>query len=97
VPGHHYKVVQCFSLVCSIPVEVSLEVSVQITRGPLLCRVVPRRVHSLTPLIPNQKDPKRVHSVRTADLYAKLGSTTYYTRPYPYRLMVVLFSWVVAP
>jgi hypothetical protein len=23
------------------------------------------------------------------------GSTTYYTKPYPYRLMVVLFSWVV--
>jgi hypothetical protein len=49
------------------------------------------------PLIPNQKDPKRVHSICTIDWYAKLGSTTYYTRPYPYRLMVVLFSWVVAP
>jgi hypothetical protein len=49
------------------------------------------------PLIPNQTDPKRVHSIRTADWYTKLGSTTYYTRPYPYRLMVVLFSWVVAP
>jgi hypothetical protein len=43
------------------------------------------------PLIPNQTDPKRVHSIR------KLGSTTYYIRSYPYRLMVVLFSWVVAP
>jgi hypothetical protein len=49
------------------------------------------------PLIPNQTDPKRVHSIRTTDWYGKLGSTTYYTRPYPYRLMVVLFSWVVAP
>jgi hypothetical protein len=49
------------------------------------------------PLIPNQTDPKRVHSIRTTDWYAKQGSTTYYTRPYPYRLMVVLFSWVVAP
>jgi hypothetical protein len=49
------------------------------------------------PLIPNQTDPKRVHSILTADWYAKLGSTTYYTRPYPYRLMVVLFSWVVVP
>jgi hypothetical protein len=27
----------------------------------------------------------------------RLDSTTYYTRPYSYRLMVVLFSWVVAP
>jgi hypothetical protein len=26
----------------------------------------------------------------------RLDSTTYYARPYPYRLMVVLFSWVVA-
>jgi hypothetical protein len=49
------------------------------------------------PLIPNQTDRKRVHSIRTTDWYAKLGSTTYYTRPYPYRLMVVLFSCVVAP
>jgi hypothetical protein len=23
----------------------------------------------------------------------RLASTTYYVRPYPYRLMVVLFSW----
>jgi hypothetical protein len=46
------------------------------------------------PLIPNQTDPKRVHSIRTTDWYAKLDSTTYYTRPYPYRLMVVLFSWL---
>jgi hypothetical protein len=26
-----------------------------------------------------------------------VGTTTYYAKPYPYRLMVVLFSWVVAP
>jgi hypothetical protein len=48
-------------------------------------------------LIPNQTDPKRVHSICTADWYAKLGSTIYYTRPHPYRLMAVLFSWVVTP
>jgi hypothetical protein len=48
------------------------------------------------PLIPNQTDLKRVYSIRTADWYAKLGSTIYYTRLYPYRLMVVLFLWVVA-
>jgi hypothetical protein len=49
------------------------------------------------PFIPNQVDPKRVHSICTTDWYTKLGSTTYYTRPYLYRLMVVLFSWVAAP
>jgi hypothetical protein len=49
------------------------------------------------PLITNQMDPKRVHSIRTTDWYTKLDSTTYYTRSYPYRLMVVLFLWVVAP
>jgi hypothetical protein len=27
----------------------------------------------------------------------RLDSTIYYARPYPYRLMVVLFLWVVAP
>jgi hypothetical protein len=27
----------------------------------------------------------------------RLDSTTYYARPYQYRLMVVLFSWVVTP
>jgi hypothetical protein len=27
----------------------------------------------------------------------RLDSTTYYVRPYPYRLMIALFSWVVAP
>jgi hypothetical protein len=49
------------------------------------------------PLISNQADPKRVHSIRTTDWYAKLDYTTYYTRSYPYRLMVVLFSCVVTP
>jgi hypothetical protein len=48
-------------------------------------------------LNPNQVDPKRIHSIRTIDWYAKLAFTIYYTRAYPYRLMVVLFSWVVAP
>jgi hypothetical protein len=36
VLGHHYKVVQWFSLVCRVPAELSPEVSVQITKGPLL-------------------------------------------------------------
>jgi hypothetical protein len=49
------------------------------------------------PLIPSQMDPKRVHSICTTDWYIKLGFARYYTRRHPYRLMVVLFSWVVAP
>jgi hypothetical protein len=43
------------------------------------------------PLIPSHKDPKRVHSICIADWYAKLGSTTYYTRSYPYRLIFSVF------
>jgi hypothetical protein len=66
-------------------------------QGPPLAPCDSRESPLPYPLIPNQTDPKRVHSIRTTDWYAKLGSTTYYTRPYPYRLMVVLFSWVVAP
>jgi hypothetical protein len=54
-PRDHYKVVQLFSLVCSIPAEVSPEVSVQITKGPLLRRVVLRRVHSLTHSFPTRR------------------------------------------
>jgi hypothetical protein len=49
------------------------------------------------PLIPIQADPKIVHSIHTTDWYVKLDSTTYYDKSYPYRLMVVLFSWEVAP
>jgi hypothetical protein len=49
------------------------------------------------PLISNQGNLKRVQSIRTTNWYAKLGSATYYAMPYPYRLMVVLFSWGVAP
>jgi hypothetical protein len=45
--GHHYAF-QWLNLVCSAPAEVSPEVSVQTTKGPLLHRVVLRRVHSLT-------------------------------------------------
>jgi hypothetical protein len=36
----------------SVPDDVSPEVSVQITRGPLLCHVVLRRVHSFTHSFP---------------------------------------------
>jgi hypothetical protein len=64
-------------------------------QGPSLAPCGSQESPLLYPCIPNQADPKRIHSIRTTDWYAKLGSTTYYTRPYPYRLMVVLFSWVV--
>jgi hypothetical protein len=56
--GHHYKVVQWFSPVCRIPAEVSPEVSVQITKGPLLCHVVLRRVHSLSHSFPTKRIPR---------------------------------------
>jgi hypothetical protein len=56
--GHHYKVVQWFSLVCSVPAEVSLEVSVQITKGLLLRHVVLGRVHSLTHSFPTRRIPR---------------------------------------
>jgi hypothetical protein len=58
VLGHHYKVVQWFSLVCSIPTEVSPEVSVHITKGPLLRRVVLKRVHSLTHSFSTRRIPR---------------------------------------
>jgi hypothetical protein len=48
----------------------------------------------LYPLIPNQVDPKRVHSTRYTRWYTKLASTTYYARLYLYRLVVALFLWV---
>jgi hypothetical protein len=52
--GHHYKAFQWLNLVCSAPTEVSLEVSVQTPMGPLLRRVVLRRVHSFTYAFPSR-------------------------------------------
>jgi hypothetical protein len=66
-------------------------------QGPPLASCGSQESPLLYPHIPNQANLKRVHSIHTADWYNKLGSTTYYTRPYPYRLMVILFLWVVAP
>jgi hypothetical protein len=66
-------------------------------QGPPLAPCGSQESPLLYPRIPNQADPKRVHSIHTTDWYTKLGSTTYNTRPYPYRLMVVLFSWVATP
>jgi hypothetical protein len=53
--GYHYKAFQWLHLVCSVPAEISLEVSVQTTKGPLLRRVVLRRVHSLTHSFPTRR------------------------------------------
>jgi hypothetical protein len=53
--GYHYKVFQFLNLVCSAPTEVSPEVSVQMTKGPLLRRVVFRIVHSFTHSFPTRQ------------------------------------------
>jgi hypothetical protein len=66
-------------------------------QGPPLASCGSQKSPLHYPLIPIQTDPKRVHSICTANWYAKLCSNTYYTWSYPYGLMVVLFSWVVAP
>jgi hypothetical protein len=66
-------------------------------QGPPLALCGSQMSPLLYPLISNQVDPKRIHSIYTTDWYTKLGSTAYYTRAYPYRLTVVLFPWVVAP
>jgi hypothetical protein len=65
--GHHYKVVQWFSLVCSVPAKVSPEVSVQITKGPPLAPCGSQESQIPYSLIPSQTDPKRVHSIRTTE------------------------------
>jgi hypothetical protein len=50
--GYQYKDFYWLNLVCSTPTEVSSKVLVQITKGPLLHRVVLRRVHSFTHSFP---------------------------------------------
>jgi hypothetical protein len=55
---HHYKVVQWFPLACSVSAEVSPEVSIQITKGPLLRCVVLRRVHYFTHSFPTTWIPR---------------------------------------
>jgi hypothetical protein len=50
--GYQYKAFQWLNLVCNAPTKVSPEVSVQITKAPLLHRVVLRRVHSFTHTFP---------------------------------------------
>jgi hypothetical protein len=48
-------------------------------------------------VIPNQKDPKSLAQSTASVSTPRLDSTTHCARPYPYRIMVVLFSWVAAP
>jgi hypothetical protein len=90
--GHHYKAFQWLHLVSSIPAEVLQEVSVQISKSPLMRCVIFRRFHSFTHSFPT-RSIHRVHSTRSTHWYAKLTSTIYYVRSYPCRLMVALFSW----
>jgi hypothetical protein len=52
--GYHYKAFQWLNLVCSAPAEVSPEVSVQTTKGPLLHHAVLKRVHSFTHSFPTR-------------------------------------------
>jgi hypothetical protein len=79
------------SLNSIIPAEVSSVVSVQITMGLLLHRVVLRRVQSF----PTHSQPDG--SVESPHYPLKLASTIYYARSYPYRLMVAQLSQVVVP
>jgi hypothetical protein len=57
VLGHHYRAFQWLNLVCSVPTEVSPEVSVQITKAPPLAPCGSEESPFLYPLIPNQTDP----------------------------------------
>jgi hypothetical protein len=64
-------------------------------QGPPLASCGSQESPLLYPLVPNHTDPKSFHSIRTTGWYIK---TTFYhiLRSYPYRLRVILFSWVVA-
>jgi hypothetical protein len=50
-----------------------------------------------SPLVPNQMDRKSLAQSAPPVGMPRLYSTTYYARPYPYRLMVVLLLLVVLP
>jgi hypothetical protein len=65
-------------------------------QGPPLAPCGSQENLLLYPLIPDWADPKRIHSIHTTDWYAKLNSTTYYARPYPYSNMDsggLIFWW----
>jgi hypothetical protein len=94
VLGHHYKAIQWLPLASSVPIELSPEVSVQITKGPFYRHVVLKRVYSFTHSFSTRQTPRDTTQSSLPIGTPKLDSTTYYVRPYPYRCMVVLFSWV---
>jgi hypothetical protein len=92
VLGHHYKDVQWFPLACNLPAEVSSEVLVQNTMGPLFRCVVLRRVHSFTHSFPAKRIPRESTQSTTPIGTPRLDSTTYCARSYPYRLMLYYFQ-----
>jgi hypothetical protein len=55
--GYHYWAFQWLNLVYSAPIEVSPEVSVEITKGPPLVSCGSQESPLLYPLVPNQTDP----------------------------------------
>jgi hypothetical protein len=105
VPGNHYKIVQWFHLACNVPTEVSPPVwASHPSRSPLLCLMGSAIAASPTPshgsaITASPNIPAVCYHSFPAQPVGtpRLDSTTYYARPYPYRLMVVLFSWVIAP
>jgi hypothetical protein len=105
VLGNHYKTIQWFYLACNVPTEVSpLVWALHPPRIPVLC-LLGSSHHSYThttpqfTIIASPNIPAVLPSQLRAQLVGtpRLDSTTYYAKPYPYRLMVVMFSWVVAP
>jgi hypothetical protein len=67
-------------------------------QGPLLHRVALRRIHSFTHSFPTRRIPREsTQSAPPVGATTHENSTTYYITPYLYRLMVVPFSWLVAP
>jgi hypothetical protein len=55
--GYHYKDFHWLNLVCSVPAEVSPEVSVQTTKGPPLAPCGSQECPLPYPLIPNHTNP----------------------------------------
>jgi hypothetical protein len=93
-PGDHYKTFEWFHLACNIATEVSPPVwASHPPKSSLLC-LIGSSHRSFTHTL-----PRFCHLNFPAQPVGmpRLDSTTYYTMSYPYRLMVVLFSWVVTP
>jgi hypothetical protein len=103
---NHYNVVQWFHLACNVPTEVSPPVwASHPPRSPPLMPYgfQPSQLYPHHPTVqPSQHHwtyqwfYHRSFPAQPVDT-PRLNSTTYYARSYPYKLIVVLFSWVVAP